>query len=99
MGTASDKRTAHIEWLTDSIGLLRVFAPGKHFGDIWQFGVVVRFDTRWSLHTAEIMLAQRAPKTSEWRAIRAILRRHSIQHVSWTRHRPGGETDVRSVDI
>lgn len=74
---------AHLQF---AAGVLRVFAPGKQYGDAYAWcATVVRVDDR----TVEFLGVLRAPTAAERVAIREELHKHGITHAVWERRKGG----------
>ena len=69
---------ADIEPLT---AVVRVI-PGGRYGDAYTWSATVRWLDR---RAVEILGALRAPRPSEWRAVRNALRQAGVQAVIWRR--------------
>ena len=74
---------AQVEWIA---GVLRVWAPGKQYGDPYEFSASVRCIDR---ETVEIMGVVKAPTHDEVRVIINELLRLGIKRAVWTRMENG----------
>ena len=72
------------------VGVLRVFPDGGKYGDPYSFCATVH---HLDQETVEIIGAMRAPKPSEWRAIRECLRKTRVKMAIFTRIKNGCRYD------
>jgi len=65
--------------------------PSGAYGDPYTWSATLRWLDRY---TVEVMGAMRAPRPSEWRAVRAALRKAEVRRVVW--HRADGRDRERT---
>lgn len=87
------EHTAHVEILS---GIVRVFAPGKKYGDPYDWAVTVRWV---SPDTVEYLGALRSPTRHEIRAMCRELCKLGVVYVLMKRLRPDGTEHVGKVNI
>jgi hypothetical protein len=87
------EHTAHIEVLS---GIVRVFEPGKAYGDTYVWSATLRWTAP---DTVEYLGALRAPTRHEIRAMAEKLREMGVFFVLIKRLRPDGSEHLAKLDL